>query len=89
MDNDTLYKKRRFLVKGTEKYDKICYRDKLLLLKKVLLDKEQIKEVNSILPQTSHALAINYSTAKTFLRKFKSKCTHLNADFIERVCQWF
>jgi hypothetical protein len=36
-------KKKRFLVKGTEKYEKISYREKILLLKKVLIDKEQIK----------------------------------------------
>ena len=45
MDSDLKYKQKRFLVKGTEKYDKICYRDKVLLLKRVLLDHEQIKEV--------------------------------------------
>lgn len=45
MSCDLKNKKKRFLVKGTEKYDKITYRDKILLLKKVLIDREQIKEV--------------------------------------------
>lgn len=45
MSCDPKIKKKRFLIKGTEKYDKITYRDKILLLKKVLIDREQIKEV--------------------------------------------
>jgi hypothetical protein len=37
------HKKKRFLLKGTDRYDKITYRDKILLLKRVLIDNEQIK----------------------------------------------
>ena len=32
------HKKKRLLLKGTDKYDKITYRDKIMLLKKVVVD---------------------------------------------------
>ena len=47
-------KKKRYLLKGTDKYDKISYRDKIMLIKKVIIDNEQIKEVALTLYQTSH-----------------------------------
>ncbi len=46
MSSELKNKKKRILLKGTEKYDKISYRDKILLLKRVVIDKEQIKEVS-------------------------------------------
>ena len=47
-------KKKRFLLKGTDKYDKISYRDKIMLIKKVIIDNEQIKEVAFFIYQTAH-----------------------------------
>jgi hypothetical protein len=38
MNHHLKNKKKRLLLKGTDKYDKITYRDKIMLLKKVVVD---------------------------------------------------
>ena len=37
---------KRYLTKGNDKYNKVTYRDKILLLKRVICDQQEIKEVN-------------------------------------------
>jgi hypothetical protein len=56
--------------KRSKRYDKISHKVKIQLLKSVLCDKREIKEVASLYMQTADDLNINYSTAKTLMRKY-------------------
>lgn len=43
---------------------------------------------NSII-KTAHSLGINYSTAKTLMRKFKNCGEELNMEILKGISDWF
>jgi hypothetical protein len=73
----------------SKRYDKVSHKCRILLLKKVLCDHSEIKEVMHLIYKSAEELEINYSTAKTLMRKYKYHGNTINPSVLEGICSWY
>lgn len=78
-----MFHKKRRAVGVRSKYAKIPIKTKLAFLRKVIKEGFSIRDVPPPSTQSATIFSINYSTAKTLMRQFKSQDSPLDLDNVQ------